>query len=691
MKPVALVGMSCRMPGAENPTRLWANLLAGKSSVSRTPEGRWTDTEPAEPGSSFGGFLTDPDLFDAAFFGISRREATYLDPQQRLLLELAWEAVEDAALPAGDLGGRPWGVFVGAGPDDFRLRYLRAGHPDRFGHTGTAGCMLAGRLSHHFGLRGPSEVVDTGQSSSLAALHRAMCALHMGECEAAVVAGVAVNLLGEVTEQIRLWGGLSPDGRCHTFDERANGYVRGEGGACVVLKPLEAALRDGDHVYCVIRGSATGNDGDRSGLGAPSAQAQSEVLRAAHRAAGVSAADVSYIELHGTGTPVGDPVEAAAIGDAVGRARPGGSPVRVGSVKTNIGHLESAAGIAGLVKAALILHHDRVPPSLHFVRSNPDIDLEAANIRLVTQAEEGGFTERDVVGVSSFGMGGTHVHAVLGPAPARTEGDVAAAPAETLWCLSARSPEAVKELARALLDHPFGTDVTVADVALALSARTRWEHRAVVVGTDWDEIAQGLKKVVAGNHFAVPPARPDTDPAVRGAFVQAAGQYVHSGDIAAARALLPVGRVHKAPLLPTYPFRRESFPLPEPAPRAAPPPPESATASDGRDPAAAGSSRPPLPPFAGRWAAARGDTERVWLVRNVLEEELAAVYGGTVPDFNPEASFSDNGIDSMSLLEFLDRLNTALGLHLSETALFDHPTINELAEYVNKEMEASRV
>ncbi|MEN3584407.1 beta-ketoacyl synthase N-terminal-like domain-containing protein [Streptomyces sp. ZYX-F-203] len=687
MRPVALVGMSCRVPGAENPTRLWSNLLAGKSSVSRPPDGRWNDTDPAELGSSFGGFLPDPDLFDAAFFGISRREATYLDPHQRLLLELAWEAVEDAALPTGYLHGRPWGVFVGAGADDFRLRYFRAGRPDRFGHTGTSGCMLAGRLSHHFGLRGPSEVVDTGQSSSLAALHRAMVALHMGECEGAVVAGVAVNLLGEVTEQIRLWGGLSPDGRCHTFDERANGYVRGEGGACVVLKPLDAALRDGDHVYCVIRGSATGNDGDRGGLGTPSARAQSEVLRAAHRAADVSAADVSYIELHGTGTPVGDPVEAKAIGDAVGRARPGGSPVRVGSLKTNIGHLESAAGIAGLVKAALILHHDRVPASLHFVRSNPDIDPEAANIRLVTRAEEGGFTDRDVIGVSSFGMGGTHVHAVLGPAPARAEGDVTAPPAETLWCLSARSPEAVEELAGALLRHPFGTDVTVADVAVALSTRTRWEHRAAVVGTDWEEIARGLEKVVAGHHFAAPPAGPDTDPAARGALVRAAGQYVHSGDIEAARALLPVGRAHKSPLLPPYPFQRESFPLPESAPRVATPPPEAAPALAGGDE----SSRPPLSPFTRRWAAARGDTERVWLVRNVLEGELAAVHGGTVPDFDPEASFSDNGIDSMSLLEFLDRLNTAMGLRLPETALFDHPTINELAEYVNKEMEASRV
>ncbi|MEU4656348.1 beta-ketoacyl synthase N-terminal-like domain-containing protein [Streptomyces sp. NPDC023723] len=677
MTPLALVGMSCRVPGAENPTEFWANLLSSTSSVRRAPKERWVfapaTTAPAPV--SFGGFLKDPDLFDASFFGISQREAAHLDPQQRLVLELAWEAVEDAALCAGRLRGRRWGVFVGAGSDDFRLRYLNSGQLDRFGHTGTAGCMLANRVSHHFGLRGPSEVIDTGQSSSLAAIHRAMGAVQLGECEAAVVAGVAVNLLGEVTEQIRLWGGLSADGRCHTFDERADGYVRGEGGACVVLKPLDAALRDGDHVYCVVRGSATTNDGDRGALGEPSTQAQCEVLRAAHRAAGVTAADVSYIELHGTGTPVGDPVEAAAIGEAVGRARAAGSPVRVGSVKTNIGHLESAAGVAGLVKAALVLHHGRVPPSLNFSRNNPDIDLEAANIRVVTRTEQGGFSARDAVGVSSFGMGGTHVHVVLGPAPAAVRGGGAeASRTQVPWCLSARSPEALREFARTLLGHPFDTDAyTVADVGRALNGRTQWEHRAVVVGADWDEMRHGLEKVVAGHHFTVPPERPDTDPAVRDAVVRAAAAYAHSGDIEAVRRLSPALRTRPAPLMPTYPFRREPFRLPEPASRAAAPAP----------------SGPDHASFVSRWRAARGGAERSWIVRELLEGELAAVYGGTIPDFDPAASFSDNAIDSMSLLEFLDRLNTATDSNLSEVALFDHPTINELAEYVNKEMEAS--
>ena len=572
-----------------------------------------------------------------------------------------------------DAHGSRWGVFVGASADDFRLRYLTSGDLDRFGHMGSSRCMLANRVSHHFGLRGPSEVVDTGQSSSLAALHRAVASLRLGECDAALVAGVNLNLLQEVTEQVRLWGGLSPDGRCHTFDERANGYVRGEGGGCVVLKPLDAARRDRDHVYCVIRSTATANDAGRGVLGVPSAEAQSEVLTTALGAAGASATDVAYLELHGSGTPVGDPVEARAIGEVVGRARPHGDPVPVGSVKTNIGHLEAAAGIAGLVKACLIFHHRRIPPSLNFVRPHAGIPLDEHNIRVVTEPEDRVIAPRQIVGVSSFGMGGTHVHAVLGPAGPAPD-PAPSGPQDTVWCLSARSREAVRDLALALLRHPFAPGASMADVGRALSARTQWDHRAAVLGSDQEQFRQGLEKIVAGHDLAVPADWTARDARSRTPLLALAAAYVHTADITGVRAHLG-DHPRTVPLLPTYPFQRQPFRLP-----GAPEQPRGATV------------RREAPPETGqdflpRWTGAR-PADRMWLVRGALEDALAAVLGGPVPD--PDTTFGDLGIDSLTLLEFLERVNDTTGLGLPEIVLFDHPTLNEMAERVNKELESQR-
>ncbi|MER6832254.1 beta-ketoacyl synthase N-terminal-like domain-containing protein [Streptosporangium sp. NPDC000563] len=682
MTPVAIIGMSCRFPGAENPDRFWRNLITGTSSVGVVPDGRWADpltSSLAATGASirFGGFVDDVELFDADFFGISRREAQHMDPQQRILLELAWESIEDAAVRAEDVRGARWGVFIGACADDFRFRYLITGNLDRFGHTGTNRCMLANRLSHHFGLRGPSEVIDSGQSSSLTALHRALSSLRLGECEAAVVGGINLNLLQEVNEQVRLWGGLSPDGRCYTFDDRANGYVRGEGGGCVVLKPFDAAVRDGDHIYCVIRGSATTNDGGRSGLGVPSQEAQCDVMKAAQAVAGVSAADVAYIELHGTGTPVGDPIEAGAVGEIVGLARPYEHPVRVGSVKTNIGHLESAAGIAGLLKACLMLHYGQVPPSLNFVNRNPGIALDELNIRLVTEVEEGAFTPQDVVGVSSFGMGGTNVHVILGPSPKPAEENDAVY-GDTIWCLSGRSREALRETAQVLLRYlvGLGTSPSITDVAWTLSNRTQWAHRAAVVGSDWPEIRHGLEKVVCGNDLAVPDGWLTEAALERGRFMQVASEYIRTGDAAGVMKLI-VKNSRKVSLLPTYPFQRDVFDIP----RVTGGPPGAASTPQ------ASPQDPPIASFTEQWLNTYADADRIWTVRTLLERELTVVLGGSAPDLDHELSFTDIGIDSMTLLEFLDRINNVTGIDLPETVLFDHPTISELAECVKKEME----
>ncbi|MFD7617042.1 beta-ketoacyl synthase N-terminal-like domain-containing protein [Streptomyces sp. NPDC059802] len=693
---MAVIGLSCRFPGASDPGEFWRNLMSAADSVGSAPPGRWEERvgpAPAEPRTPIrhGGFIEGIDEFDARFFGIVRREAEHMDPQQRLLLELAWQALEDAAVPAHNLRATRWGVYVGACADDFKTQYFASGRLDRFGHMGSSRSLLAGRISHHLGLRGPSEVIDTGQSSSLCALHRAVASLRLGECDAALVAGVNLNLLPDVTDQIQLWGGLSPDGRCRAFDEHANGYVRAEGGGVVVLKPLKAAVRDGDHVYCVVRGSATNNDGGRAGLGVPSPDAQREVIEAAHRAAGVTGASVGYVELHGTGTPVGDPVEAEALGEAIGRRRSRTAPLLVGSVKSNIGHLESAAGIAGLIKACLVLHHGKLPPTLHHHRSPEDLPLADLNLRVVGADREESLGTDEVVGVSSFGMGGTNVHVVLASSPGATDPSgrlVSPTPSEcaaldTVWCLSGRTREAVRSLARAFLEHSFPMErCTVSDVAWSLAQRDEGEHRVAVVGGCWDQMRDGLLKIVAGHDLAIPADWLHNGGAERTAWVAVAGTYATHGDIAKVADRLGTG-LHKVPGLPTYPFERDTFHGPTP-PRSVAPTPEP---------------RPAVPEEAltGSLLDGREQTadpsERLWLIRSFLERELLDLLGETGDEclrVDPDSTFKDLGVDSMSLLELQDRLAAATAVELSESALFDHPTINDLAAHLDTELEALR-
>ncbi|MEU7498416.1 beta-ketoacyl synthase N-terminal-like domain-containing protein [Streptomyces griseofuscus] len=688
---MAVIGLSCRFPGATGPGEFWRNLLSATDSVSTAPPGRWEERAGPAPGElrtpiRLGGFIEGIDEFDARFFGIARREAEHMDPQQRLLLELAWQALEDAAVPARRLQATRWGVYVGACADDFRTQYFASGRLDRFGHMGSSRSLLAGRISHHLGLRGPSEVVDTGQSSSLCAVHRAISGLRLDECDAALVAGVNLNLLPDVTDQVQLWGGLSPDGRCRTFDERANGYVRAEGGGVVVLKPLQAAVRDGDHVYCVVRGSATNNDGGRAGLGVPSPEAQREVIEAAHRAAGVTGASVGYVELHGTGTPVGDPVEAAALGEAIGRRRSRTKPLLVGSVKSNIGHLEAAAGIAGFVKACLALHHGQLPPTLHHQRSSGELPLADLNLRVVGAEQEENLAPDEVVGVSSFGMGGTNVHVVLAGAPSAAEPSERSA-ADTVWCFSGRTREAVRALARAFLDHSFPTErCTVGDVAWSLAQRDEGEHRAAVVGGCWNDMRDGLRKVVAGHDLAIPANWLHEGGPDRAALVSVAGTYAAHGDLAKVSDSLGTG-LRKVPGLPTYPFERDTFHGPTPPRSAAPAPEATLAVPEGA------SEEVPARPLLDDWEKAADSSERLWLLRSFLEHALLDVLGETGddrPHMDPDSTFEDLGVDSMSLLELQDRVTEATALELPESALFDHPTINDLTAHLNTELEALR-
>nr|WP_234365324.1 type I polyketide synthase [Streptomyces sp. RTd22] len=523
-EPIAVVGMACRLPHAPGPAAFWQLLRQGRHAITAMPADRRHAGPPDEPETSArsvasatgwsGGFLDRVDTFDAAFFGIPPREAVAMDPQQRLMLELSWEALEDAGIRPETLKGTATGVFVGAIWDEYAavLRRHRPLASTRHAMTGVHRSIIANRISHGYGLRGPSLTVDTAQSSSLVAVHTACESLRRHECTLALAGGVNLILTEESMEAAAAqFGGLSPDGRCHTFDARANGFVRGEGGGAVLLKPLAAAVRDGDPVYCVIRGSAVNNDGATDGLTTPDPAAQEAVVRLAHQRAGTSPGDVQYVELHGTGTPVGDPVEATALGAALGSARTEDNPLLVGSAKTNVGHLEGAAGIVGLLKCVLSITHRQLPPSLNYTTPNPRIPLAGLGLRVQDELTAWPRPDRPLLaGVSSFGMGGTNCHLVLAepPAPAAaTQPSVPpSAPPVVLWPLSARTPAALRAQAARLRDHLGahpGADP--ADIGHALATtRTVFTHRAVLLGDGHhpDDLVRGLDALAQGTQSA---------------------------------------------------------------------------------------------------------------------------------------------------------------------------------------------
>ncbi|MCC4314499.1 type I polyketide synthase, partial [Streptomyces malaysiensis] len=509
---IAVIGMACRVPGASTPDEFRQLLRNGESAITRIPADRYAD-ELRDAGIRFGGFVETAPEFDPEFFGISPREALAMDPQQRLALELCWEALENAGLLPAHLEGSRTGVFIGAIADDYATLVHRRDPAAITQHTltGLNRGIIANRVSYALGLRGPSVAVDTGQSSSLAAVHLACESLRRGETETAVAGGVQLNLAPDSFIAASRFGALSPDGRSYTFDARANGYVRGEGGGLVVLKRLQDALRDGDPVLCVIRGSEANNDGGGDSLTTPAAHGQEAMLRAAYERAGVDPSKVQYVELHGTGTKVGDPVEAEALGAVLGARRADDAPLRVGSVKTNVGHLEGAAGITGLIKTVLSLAHRELFPTLNHETPNPAIPLDTLGLTVQTSLDTWA-TEADaprLAGVSSFGMGGTNVHMVLEQAPAETP---APAPALTPaperptamdvvpWVLSARGEGALRAQAERLrsfvAERP---ELGAVDVGYSLAlTRSAFGHRAAVVGRDREELLSGLERLATG-------------------------------------------------------------------------------------------------------------------------------------------------------------------------------------------------
>ncbi len=543
---VAVIGIGCRFPGGANgPDAYWRNLQEGKHTVREIPPERWDaeayyDPDPSTPGrmtSKWGSFLDDVDRFDAAFFGISPREAMSLDPHQRLLLEVTWEALEHAGQAADAVMGSQTGVFVGSGSADYYQLLFedRPASLNAYLVSGNAPSMMSGRLSYFLGVHGPSLTIDTACSSSLVAVHVACQSLRSSECRMAIAGGANLilapdNMIG--LSQARM---LSPDGHCRAFDAGANGIVRGEGCGVVVLKRLSDAQADGDRILAVLRGTAINQDGRSNGITAPNGPAQEAVIREALERSGIEPSEVDYVECHGTGTTLGDPIELRALGAVLGKSRPVDRPVQVGSVKTNMGHLEVSAGIAGLIKVVLALHHEEIPAHLHFRDPNPYVEWDQLPVRVVTERTPWSSRERRrIAGVSSFGFSGTNAHVIVEEAPPQSAGaeQTVERPVHLL-ALSARTRAALEVSARNLAeDVRANPDRPIADVCFtANTGRAHMAERAALTARTSAELVEGLALLAEGDvaKNAVGRVTSSEPPPIGFLFTGQGSQYVGMG------------------------------------------------------------------------------------------------------------------------------------------------------------------
>jgi acyl transferase domain-containing protein/NADP-dependent 3-hydroxy acid dehydrogenase YdfG/aryl carrier-like protein len=556
-EPIAVIGMGCRMPGGvTDPEGFWELLRDGVDATgdfpaSRADAAKLYDPDPEAPGKAYvirGGFLDEVDRFEPGVFNISPREAVGMDPQQRMTLQVVWEALERAGYAPDSLEGSMTGVFIGVSTTDYvraRQEYGDIQDVDGYQLIGEPS-FVAGRVSYTFGLMGPSKVVDTTCSSSLVALHDACQSLRLGECDMALAGGVNLMLTPYSFVLLSKFRALSPDGRCKTFDASADGYARGEGAGVVVLKRLSDAVADGDNVLAVVRGTAVNHDGRSSGISVPNPAAQQAVIRAALEQAGTAPSEVGYVEAHGTGTALGDPIELRALQQVVGRHHAGGSPLLIGSVKTNIGHLEPAAGVAGLLKVVLSLQHDEIPPHLHLTAPNPNVDWDALDIEVVTSRRPWPDDLPAKVGaISSFGASGTNAHAVVAAPPAPPAPPVAGAGQDAgtrtdravhVLTLSARSETALHALAGRYADALRADQApSLADVCLTSHVgRSRLRTGVAVAAASTAELAEALDAFTAGRREdrAVTAAlAPHTRRKVAWLFTGQGSQYPRMGEL----------------------------------------------------------------------------------------------------------------------------------------------------------------
>jgi len=543
-EPIAIIGMGCRYPGnVNNPEAFWQLLSEGRDAVIEVPPKRWqihetchTDSQmPGKMITTTAGYLTCPvDTFDASFFNISPKEARALDPQQRLLLEVTWEAFENSAIGVNRLKGSNTGVFIGMCGDDYTQAHLHSGDPehiDAYSLTGTTFSTAAGRVSYFFGFEGPSMVIDTACSSSFTAIHYAVCSLRWGETDIAVVGGVNLILTPNNHICLSRMQALSPQGKCRTFDAKADGYVRGEGCGVVILKRLSRAKEDNNRIHAVIRGTAINQDGKSSGLTAPSAKAQEKVITKALEDAGITPDQVDYIETHGTGTSLGDPIEVEALGNVYSQGRSTGHPLLIGAVKTNIGHLEAAAGMAGLLKTILAMEHQSIPPTLHFETPNPYIPWDTLPVRVVSRLTPWEAKQKKrTAGISAFGFSGTNIHVILEEAPPSETIHPDYTPPPFLLPLSAKTPEALLHSVENYIPFLTTTPNNLADICYtAQKGRSHFNWRQAVVGADSDQFTEKLKALLYEKPGNIEPIKKKEKQKIAYLFTGQGSQYINMG------------------------------------------------------------------------------------------------------------------------------------------------------------------
>ncbi len=578
MNPIAIVGMACRFPGSRGVDAYWSFLMEGREGIAETPRERWDadaiyDPNPKMPGrlcTRRGGYLTDIDCFDATFFSVSPREARRMDPQQRLLLEVSWEALEHAGLAADRLAGSRTGVFVGISATDWARLLPARGLEEVTPYTasGASLAVAANRLSYFYNWRSPSLAVDTACSSSLMAIWLAAQSIDRGECPLALAGGVNLMLLPDASISLSQAGLLSPTGCCRAFDSGANGFVRAEGVGLVVLKPLSDALRDGDRIVATLIGGAANHNGRTNGLVSPNGAAQEELLREAWEHAGRDPRAAAFFEAHGTGTFLGDAMEASAIGRLVGSHTSGQDPIALGSVKTNIGHAEAAAGVASFIKAALALQLGVFPGNLHFERPNPEVPFDRIALQVPTGPTP---LAGNTCGVSSFGFGGTNVHLVLETPPSVAREQLTpTAPTAGLALISAKTLPALKARAEGLLawqDTPHACKAPWRNTLHTLAIRrSALDYRLAVVCDSPEVLRKRLQAYLTGEpDAAVVSGR--KSPSARHAESFHLGHDLNTMLIAAqawvSGAPLEITRMNQGELveLPTYPWECTRFPI----------------------------------------------------------------------------------------------------------------------------------
>ncbi len=706
-EPIAIIGLSCRFPGADTPEEFWRLLSGGGDAIREIPADRWDasryyDAVPATAGKMYtrrAGLLSRVDEFDPEFFRISLREAIYLDPQQRLLLELSWEALERAGV-SGSRQSAQTGVFIGISECDYRDLIMHHGfYLEAYAGSGNTLSTASGRISYCLGLNGPNLALDTACSSSLVSVALAVKSLRLRECDLALAGGVQAQLApdGFIRAcQLRM---LSPDGRCKTFDAAADGYVRAEGCGIVVLKRLSDALASKDNILAVVRGVAVNHDGYTSGLTVPSGPAQQAVIRQALKDGGVNPDQLSYIEAHGTGTSLGDPIEINALQEVFGQ---GTEPLVVGSVKTNIGHTEAAAGIAGLIKVVLSMQHGEIPGNLHFHNPSPLIDWAKAPVKVPTEPTP--WLPGRLAGVSSFGFGGTNSHIVLEEAPRREPATDGATLAPRLLAISAKSPEALRELAHRYARHLDSEPETpLADLCFtAYTGRKHFSHRFAAVGESATELRLQLETFArsGGEGCALLPSLHEGRDE-RWQKLTSMGESYARGNAVDWEAV-DGGAGRRIVTLPTYPFQRRRCWLPEPKSTPGPPtltaaPLEALLSGDASslfalledDPELTAEERASAPAILKRLVDLRqrlATTQsppripekrpEIW---SLIRSQIESIMGSVPAD---DELLSDLGMDSLMAVELRNALRAATHVELPVALVFDHPTIERLAEFL---------